>query len=743
MSESNTIHVHKLDGCRPTPLAHYLKALGVLRLVAEQKDLATRGFWRDDVFHLATKLDRDELEKFFLEEYQPTPMVAPWNGGSGFFPKDNKSGIGPIEESIALRLSPFRKAIAVGKQIVQCLNLSEKPSKGVEKNDVIATCRRAWRSGSQTWIDAALALGADGESSFPAMLGTGGNDGRLDFTSNLMQRLVSLFDMTEPKASAFPESRAQLLTAFWNDAMPTLESGAIGQFFPAAAGGPNGGSGFEGGVRVNPWDFVLMLEGAILFRSGLVRRCQSQQLPQAAAPFAVRGSGAGYGSSDSTDEGARGEQWMPLWSQPSTVTEIASLFCEGRSQIDGKSAERGTDMARSVARMGVARGIKRFERYGYIERNGLSNLAVPLGRFDVTPRPNQDLLDEVVPWIDQLRRIASDKNAPESLDRVHRACEEGVFNCTQNRQGHGFLPLLMAMAKAEDQFVQSPKFATDKYARPIPRLSGRWLKVVCEEEDSVEVRLAIALAFQHGKLEAREPSQNIRIHWLPLDGSYFAKGENGLSIGPEQSSTGQDLQRALISLMHRRLLAYSRGAGWSERDKWNFIPLRMPDGEFGAEPSDIQAFIEHRVDDAKILAIARGLMAVKFSSRQKSPTSGPNREPLGGLALYGLLRLALPVAPIWLPDQADKKVRCNPTLFYRLKNGDLSGAIQNAARQLTAAGLRPRIRVGVGSPKLARRLAASMAFGISSATTTSLALGLTQPELDRDEAKGLVAASDS
>lgn len=32
------IHIHKLDGCAPTPLAHYLKALGILRLVAEQAD---------------------------------------------------------------------------------------------------------------------------------------------------------------------------------------------------------------------------------------------------------------------------------------------------------------------------------------------------------------------------------------------------------------------------------------------------------------------------------------------------------------------------------------------------------------------------------------------------------------------------------------------------------------------------------------------------------------------------------
>ena len=33
-----TIHLHHLFGCAPTPLAHYLKAIGILRLVAQQAD---------------------------------------------------------------------------------------------------------------------------------------------------------------------------------------------------------------------------------------------------------------------------------------------------------------------------------------------------------------------------------------------------------------------------------------------------------------------------------------------------------------------------------------------------------------------------------------------------------------------------------------------------------------------------------------------------------------------------------
>ena len=71
-----TIHIHKLEGCAPTPLAHYLKALAILRLVSAQADADTRGWWKDEAFWLSTKLSREDLLRFFLEDYRPTPMLS-------------------------------------------------------------------------------------------------------------------------------------------------------------------------------------------------------------------------------------------------------------------------------------------------------------------------------------------------------------------------------------------------------------------------------------------------------------------------------------------------------------------------------------------------------------------------------------------------------------------------------------------------------------------------------------------
>ncbi len=58
-----TLHLHALKGCSPAPLAHYLKALGILRLIVEQgADREARGWWQDECFCLLSTLSRDQLE---------------------------------------------------------------------------------------------------------------------------------------------------------------------------------------------------------------------------------------------------------------------------------------------------------------------------------------------------------------------------------------------------------------------------------------------------------------------------------------------------------------------------------------------------------------------------------------------------------------------------------------------------------------------------------------------------------
>src|SRR5690625_5127404 len=112
----NTI---RLLGCTPSPLAAYLKALGVLRLVAEQVDPAARGHWENEAFLLTTRLSRDELIKFFLEEYEPTPLLSPWNGGSGFYRQGNETAWQTLEAIKAAKAERFQPMVDAVTQMAE------------------------------------------------------------------------------------------------------------------------------------------------------------------------------------------------------------------------------------------------------------------------------------------------------------------------------------------------------------------------------------------------------------------------------------------------------------------------------------------------------------------------------------------------------------------------------------------------------------------------------------------------
>lgn len=100
-----------LNGCAPEPLIHYLKALGIFRLIADQLDSQVRGAWRSDAFVLDSEKNGDDLVAFFLNEYQPTPIVAPWNGGSAFYDGEDITAREAIRKSSGERLEAYREVV--------------------------------------------------------------------------------------------------------------------------------------------------------------------------------------------------------------------------------------------------------------------------------------------------------------------------------------------------------------------------------------------------------------------------------------------------------------------------------------------------------------------------------------------------------------------------------------------------------------------------------------------------------
>jgi CRISPR-associated protein Csx17 len=716
-----------LAGCRPTPLASYLKALGVLRLVCEQSDPTAAGFWRDERFHLRTRLDRDGLRHFFLQEYAPTPIIAPWNGGSGFYPKDAKEGIEALAAAEASRFASYRTAIALGKRLIDERGLDERPSDKA-KLELIAGLRACAEDSMLAWIDAAVALTID-RMAFPPLLGTGGNDGRLDFTNNFMQRVAELFDLNS--GSAIRKAVGLLDAALFNDARLGLAAAAIGQFSPGAAGGPNSTAGYEGPSRVNGWDFVLMLEGAVVFAGGVSRRLEGADAAYLSYPFTVRAAAAGFGTASPQEQTeSRGEIWLPLWHRPSTLGEVRMLFREGRLSVGARPARDGLDAARAVAGLGADRRIAAFERYGFVKRQGLAYLAVPLGRRIVRPNPTAELASDLDRgrWLERFRREAA-ADAPAELRAAARDLEEALFELTAMRTAAPEEPALVqdvltTLGKAASVLAARPRL-WDRL-RPPPLLSAAWVRQAFV--DTPQFRIATALAWLHARAPLQQPRGEepvpigsgsggkwrailpMRCHFAPLDrerASEWNEGEGGtLAVWGNGGLTAN-----LCAVAQRRLIE-------ATRDSLTEKPFAAV---IGVGSGDIAAFLDGDAGFDRLVAdLLAGLSWVSWPDKDEREKllavwkSEPGPLPLTYAALKPLFTpdVALEQPSLRLPEYF--RLPIPPALPSLLAADRVSDALRLGMDRARGSGLAtPFIRAQPPSrPNDGRRLLAALTIPV-------------------------------
>lgn len=786
-----TLYVHPLKGCSPAPLANYLKALGILRLIVEQRaDREARGWWQGEHFCLLSKLTRDELETFFLKTYEPTPLLSPWNKGCGFF-KANDPGLAPLESSRAARFERFRygvtqsrlllDAVAQADAVIRAIKARTKtnktfqseqqrellangatfrscldqlraqaakpdlspterdefaadiatietlvvkatspPTKGeadrlkassgyklllaaadrrfkLLKATLIPDCRRAWRGPHAEWLSAAVVLNENGDPEWPSLLGTGGNDGNLDFTNNFMQRVGELFDLASADGSPFPGTADLLANSLWSEPANKLATTAVGQYQPGAAGGANSSTGTGGDSLVNAWDFILMMEGSLLFSSRATRRLDPNAFSRASAPFAVRSHAAGF-ASPGAEKAQRGEQWMPLWSRPATLADVVALFGEARIQLSRQTANRPVDVARAISRLGVARGIDSFTRYGYLERNGQSTLAVPLGRVNVRQHPRAHLIDDLAPWLDRLQRRARDKHAPARLIQAERRLADAVFAAlTHDYSPDRWQAILQAAVAVES--LQATGSAID--AGPIPSLRPEWISAV--DDGTHEVRLALSLgSAAAGYSREGRPIDPIRHHWLPLEpgARRFKVSDKRLAQDSRVVMSGRDALTDCAAIVERRLIeACMKGQ--------RHLPIVAANG-CSARLGDLAALLGGAIDLGKLLVLARAFMAIKWDqwSRDHCPSSARSSEQPEEAWL------ALRLACLPWPLTTGRNIPAEPGIVRRLLAGDSAGATGIAVTRLRSAGIRPPLQSGVTDAPTARLWAAALVFPI-------------------------------
>ena len=666
-----------LAGCAPTPLSSYLKAIGVLRLLSGDAshrsglpaDAGARGRWVDDCFCLTTTLDRDDLVRFFCYDYAPTPIIAPWNGGSGFYPKDNKDGYEPlVAGNVAERFTHIAETLRIAARIVRDSGLTEKPS-AAQKSTLVESLRATLPEGALAWLDAALALSSD-TLTYPKLLGTGGNDGRLEFTNNFLQRLISanqpvgLFDSRTGLPAVATEELCR--ASLFGDTTRHLLRKSPGQFSPGAAGGPNSSVGFEGGSAMNPWDFVLLLEGATAFAGAATRRHEATAHAAGSFPFAVRAVGAGAPAVAETDtEDARDEFWAPLWSQPARYCELSALFAEGRAVLRGQTVRDACDFARSVATLGVNRGIDAFQRFAFHKRAGRTYIATPLRLQPVRRAGTAELLNDLDGggWLACVRRSAGHKEAPSSLRREAKRIEDAIFDLTDPAAGPDEVQRALA-AVGNLTSIAAHSAAQRERIPPPPTLSSRWLQAA--DDKSPEFRVATAIASIGGVVptvstsdtgEKHDPRDQkptpvpILAHIAPVHiDDHFRRACPGSSrnwlpgdSGEKIVWTGRNLKRDMIAVLQRRLLIAEGDGNDKGLDAPTTVPLR-----------DVAWFILGPFDDSRCAALFRGLV---WAQAARGLQYGPNRN--------GDRSLRTPFAydaikPIFTPDAALRRVGVLP-----------------------------------------------------------------------------------
>ncbi|MCL6649360.1 MAG: type I-U CRISPR-associated protein Csx17 [Chloroflexi bacterium] len=709
-----------LPGCGQESLLGYLKALGVFRVVSEQYgegSSSIRGFWRGGLFGLeGSEVSAEALVDFFLDAYRPAPLVTPWNRGSGFWGGSTASAVlDAVATSTHPRLATYRETIAATRAVLERMGL-EKSDLDKTKRELLRQLRSVLPDEAVRWIDALAVIG-DGKVAFAPVLGTGGNDGHLEFSVNFMQRLAQVVPLTTQEAESTgrrrrgqrgydrDRSRAWLILALFRAGDAALVPAAVGQYHPGGVGGPNAVVGFEGPSLVNPWDYVLAMEGSLLLAGSLTRRSglagATGGSSSAAFPFTVAPSPAGWPTIEVADVGsARQEIWLPVWQRPASLREIQHVLAEGRAEVGRRRAANGADFVRAVAQLGVDRGLSGFVRYGFLQRSGRSYLASPLGVERVAERPKDwvELLDaRLDAWVARFRRWAMEETAPASRRAALRELDESIFRFSRapggEERARAAQALLAALHRAETLAARSAE-GRRLLKGPLPALrpARRWVEVC--DDGSVEFRLARAVASlaARWKTEMDDPG-------LPAARTYvgFARLKKGsgwewADPNPHFVWSHDDLEANLLRLLQRRLIDAIGTGDATPAPLAAAYPVRL---------EDVARWLRGAVDDDRIAELIPGLTLLDYPSPEpahQAMVGPPARRAQGGCQgelcsidpLYALFKPFFHAQPLAGPDGNPLPLPPVLAILIRLRQGgvhQVRQAVDLALTRWRAAGI--------------------------------------------------------
>lgn len=716
-------HVLELHGCTPEPLGNYLKGLGAFRLIAEQADPQARAWWSAGFLHVlqckwspsASTTAASQLVDWLLKECRFTPLIAPWQKGTGYLPIGKRDAGGVALTELLKAQHPgaqdfrdvFRDfAASIG------VSLGDDPSKWLKAmrtaNADISDAHllRALRNRLQStsglkWLDA---VGMSASQSrdldvawwFP-ILASGGGEASGQYIVNHQQRLkaVLLDDQEQSRLRLEGSLMAQ-------NQLGVLEANAMGaMYYPSLMKVPNAGQGFlpDPQRRVNPWDFILLLEGSLVWSMSATRR-KGVTSERASFPFYCRSSFGGSTMIGPKEvEGAEksianGELWCPTWHMPSTLSEIQRIFGEGRIQVGGKISSRSLDFALAMTGLGTDRGIQAFHRYSLLERSGSGRqttlLAVPNGCFVPHLATSLAALPDLRDFAESVATNLTDNGQqPRRLILARIEFERTWFDATTSTNsvnGTTVQPLsdlIVATGRLMQELgtnsakpgvvkIKRGEKISERLIPPVGNLSDDWTDIIGHSDRSREYRIARAIAGITAWGEMSTDGRNgsavecLRANLLPVARPwkswewYDAKRHKGL-CDTSVWSRGAPLDVNLAAVLHRRLIDAERGNGVG-------LPLWSP---YGVGFEDLLAFWHGELDEPRLADLIHGLSLVDpgkwqpihIDHRQKRAEPTPD----------------LQTGAVWFDGNDEARISLTPVEWrgeQLLSKGDLRAAFE-------------------------------------------------------------------
>lgn len=660
-----------LPGCRHDILGHYLKTIGLLRVLAtcaapEHRDPDAEGWWdtKNAWFCLrsAKYPTQEKLVEFFAKHYRPTPVFAAWNKEPGSS-ADESGKFGVRGE--------WEIASSLSAQVVRATE-SKNP---VNQSKLIASeALEAYRDAAMpnvvVAIDSIASAFAQSNAEHPLFLSKGIAGNAHLWRAHwkylaAFQKHRAAYEKAEREVASYKgtarrleklQAKVEKVLHSIRDLLPFQEQCAAAAkgkgtpFFPDAIKAYNIGSGWvTENYPFNALDYVLAVEGGFAMRGSVGRTLAANSRRFAAFPF-VFDAGEDLVDDGNEVKGTSSALWFPLWDRPVTFSELASFISDAQARLPGKEARFSAEFMRALHSQGVDAGFTGWQEFrfkmkisrvpwvttgAYVESTFRED-ATRLNRA-LLPLDESQFLDQFeIKWAKGVKPKADSK----SPHPVRAALNAAMETASRETTPHHCLDLLCAVFRACRQMAISESFRdtlTGERARFFQPLPMEPWNHLLREMNQPELRIARAVSAMTsgGKQPNGEYSKVLPMlgSLLPLKlgpGGWFLPTKGDRSHQAVWSGT--DVSHDLAAVLARRYMDSLTD------DRPALV------SSFGAPLEDVLAFLHGDLDDRLIARWIEALSLIgwKVMKVEDSPAAGdwvPPAIPPEYAALRTLLEL--------------------------------------------------------------------------------------------------------